>query len=294
VSGTDIDEWQRSLKRSPRTRNNLRSAVKTLLSFAKARRLLPKNHDEIESVTVVKDGDGEIEIFTPTELAEILSCAGEKLIPSFALGAFAGVRHAEIQRLDWKDVRFDDGIIEIRAKKAKTASRRIVPIVDCLRAWLLLHRQPGGPVCAYRNMAYEIDELVRRINQARRATWAEANGVSDGDLERGDARARKRAAEARPKGKRRNPRGGLPLGAETAEDEGWAAFAWKHNALRHSFISYRVADIQNVAQVALEVGNSPQMIFKHYRELVRPADAKTWFSIVPGGEGKVTAMQKAA
>ena len=58
-------------------------------------------------------------------------------------------------------------------------------------------------------------------------------------------------------------------------------FKWKHNALRHSFISYRVADIQNVAQVALEAGNSPQMIFQHYRELVRPAEAKAWFTIEP-------------
>jgi hypothetical protein len=41
------------------------------------------------------------------------------------------------------------------------------------------------------------------------------------------------------------------------------ALPWKHNALRHSFISYRVADIQNVAQVALEAGNSPGMIFGH-------------------------------
>ena len=56
---------------------------------------------------------------------------------------------------------------------------------------------------------------------------------------------------------------------------------WKHNALRHSFISYRVAETQNVAQVALEAGNRPQMIFKHYRELVRPAEAKAWFGIVP-------------
>ena len=69
--------------------------------------------------------------------------------------------------------------------------------------------------------------------------------------------------------------------AETAAEEGLAPFAWKHNALRHSFISYRVADIQNVAQVALEAGNSPQMIFKHYRELVRPDAAKAWFSIAP-------------
>jgi hypothetical protein len=73
-------------------------------------------------------------------------------------------------------------------------------------------------------------------------------------------------------------------GAETAKIEGWPAFAWKHNALRHSFISYRVADIQNVAQVALEAGNSPQMIFKHYRELVRPAEAKAWFGLMSAGK----------
>ena len=73
-------------------------------------------------------------------------------------------------------------------------------------------------------------------------------------------------------------------GAETAEDEGWKPFLWKHNALRHSFISYRVAQTQNVAQVALEAGNSPGMIFQHYRELVRPDAAKAWFAIVPAGK----------
>jgi len=286
IVGTDIDTWLRGLKRSPRTRNNLRSMVQVLFSFAKARRYLPKDHDEIEAVTVVKDGEGEIEIFTPAELAEILTCAGERLIPFFALGAFAGIRHAEIQRLDWKDVRFEDGIIEIRAKKAKTASRRIVPIVDCLRARLVGHRQPGGLVCEYRNMAYEIDELVRRINQARRGVWAKAKHVSKKTLKEAEKQATARLAAAR-KAKKRISRGELPLaGAETAEDEGWKAFAWKHNALRHSFISYRVAETQDVAKVSMEAGNSPQMIFKHYRELVRPADAKTWFSILPAGAAR--------
>ena len=70
-------------------------------------------------------------------------------------------------------------------------------------------------------------------------------------------------------------------GAETAQEEGWKPFLWKHNALRHSFISYRIADVQDVAKVALEAGNSPQMIFKHYRELVTPKEAKAWFSITP-------------
>jgi hypothetical protein len=37
----------------------------------------------------------------------------------------------------------------------------------------------------------------------------------------------------------------------------------------------------NTAQVALEAGNSPPMIFGHYRELVRAMDAEKWFGITP-------------
>jgi len=42
-----------------------------------------------------------------------------------------------------------------------------------------------------------------------------------------------------------------------------------------------VAETQDVAKVSLEAGNSPQMIFKHYRELVQPKEAKAWFAISP-------------
>lgn len=58
-------------------------------------------------------------------------------------------------------------------------------------------------------------------------------------------------------------------------------FKWQHNGLRHSFISYRVAVVKNVTQVALEAGNSPAVIFSNHRELVTPQDAKEWFSIRP-------------
>ncbi len=73
-----------------------------------------------------------------------------------------------------------------------------------------------------------------------------------------------------------------------------AKLEWKHNALRHSFISYRVANIQDMNKVALEAGNSPQIIFKSYRELVRPADAEKWFSIVPTGKLNVVSLPKQA
>ena len=48
-----------------------------------------------------------------------------------------------------------------------------------------------------------------------------------------------------------------------------------------------MADVKNLDQVALEAGNSPDIIFQHYRELVRPKEAKSWFSIEPGTDGKI-------
>ncbi len=46
-----------------------------------------------------------------------------------------------------------------------------------------------------------------------------------------------------------------------------------------SSISFRRAAVQNTAPVALEAGNSPQMIFRHYQELVRASEAEKWFGI---------------
>ena len=39
--------------------------------------------------------------------------------------------------------------------------------------------------------------------------------------------------------------------------------------------------MKSAAEVALEAGNSPKMIFQHYRELVTEKSAKAWFGITP-------------
>jgi integrase len=56
---------------------------------------------------------------------------------------------------------------------------------------------------------------------------------------------------------------------------------WPSNALRHSYASYRLAIAGNAALVAEECGHSVQVLKKNYRELVTPAEAKAWFSVVP-------------
>jgi integrase len=70
-----------------------------------------------------------------------------------------------------------------------------------------------------------------------------------------------------------------------------AGVKWKANALRHSFASYRLAEVQSAAQVALELGNSPAVVFKHYRELCSPAEASTWFNVLPEAPANVTPLQ---
>ena len=48
------------------------------------------------------------------------------------------------------------------------------------------------------------------------------------------------------------------------------------------------------ATIAAPSLNSPAMIFRHYRELVRAVDAKAWFGITPKQAANVVAMEKAA
>jgi integrase len=224
----------------PRTRDNYADSIVTLYKWAKRKRFVPADFDETDRITRLdKDEDGSIEIYTPEEIKALLSTAEDSLIPFLAIGAFAGLRSSEIMRLDWADVRLENGdphvVVQQGKVKKRGKSRRIVPMTENLRAWLKPRTKKSGSVWPHSTpYLYEmLRELAPKAEVALR--------------------------EAHPKAK----------------------LEWKANALRHSFISYRVASIKNVAQVALEAGNSPQMIFSNYREIVTEPDAVKWFGISP-------------
>lgn len=62
--------------------------------------------------------------------------------------------------------------------------------------------------------------------------------------------------------------------------QGAGIACWPVDVLRHSFASYHLAHHKDAAALALEMGHSsPKMIFAHYRELVKPADAAAWWSL---------------
>jgi integrase len=122
--------------------------VKVLFSYARSQNCLPAEQmtapEQLKKVKIKKDDD--ISVFTPTEMRKILHAAPPHLIPIIAVGAFSGIRMAELNRLDWSAFNLDRGFIELRADQAKTASRRLVPISDNLRAWIEPLKRKGKVV----------------------------------------------------------------------------------------------------------------------------------------------------
>jgi integrase len=223
VTSAQIEDWLRRTKRGPRTRNNILHSVVTLFNFAKARGYLPKTFaTEADHVAKARDRGGEIGIFTPAQLAQLLAIGDPEAKLYLAIGAFTGLRSAELIRAEWEDVNFQRGYIQVGKAKAKTATRRLVPIQPNLEMWLAPYRDSKGLIFVSEHAA------DRAIAQAK------AEGVQ-----------------------------------------------WPNNVLRHSYATYRLAQCRDAARVALEMGNSPQMLFRNYLEVADEKQAADWFGIIP-------------
>ena len=150
-----------------------------------------------------------------------------------ALGGFAGLRSAELVRLEWgKHVQVERGLIQVSGDIAKTNGRRIITMQPNLIAWLAPYAGRTGKVFT----------------------------------PRADERCHEYAHR---------------LGVE-----------WKANGLRHSSISYLCATTKNIPAVAMEAGNSVNIINKHYRELTTEGEGKAWFAIMPDPPSNVIRMGK--
>ena len=239
IRADDIDQWLLGMNKAKgRTRNNYRMALLTVFSYARDKKHLPRGEKtEAEFATRFQDKGGEIGIYTPEQLMILLSNIESRFVPFVALGAFAGLRTIEILRLNWENIWFDKGVIEVGKDKAKTATRRLAPIVPALEAWLKPRIQKNGPILPGIPNEFRFQRLFKAASE------------------------------------------------KVFDSEGNRLVHLVHNGLRHSFCSYRLAITKSAAQVSLEAGNSPKMLFQNYRELVTEEAAKEYFGILPEEKG---------
>jgi integrase len=123
---------------SAKSRNHYRAAVRQFLQWSVRKDYLPPTHRllEADAMRPERANNAEIQFYTPCEFAALLETAAATLRPIIAIGGLAGLRTAELLRLDWADVWRVPGHIEVTAGKAKTRQRRLVEICTALAAWL--------------------------------------------------------------------------------------------------------------------------------------------------------------
>jgi integrase len=146
ITVTDVDDWLRNLKLAPKSRANYRANVGVLFSYAVRRRMLDLN--PVLHTAKPKLPDNPPDIFKVDDLRSLLEAATKiepEVLPMLVIGAFAGLRDAEIKRLDWNEVNLPRGFIDVKAAKAKSARRRVVAIQPNLAHWL-------GPYSAHKGM----------------------------------------------------------------------------------------------------------------------------------------------
>jgi integrase len=163
ITVEDLDNWLRALPGSPKTRTNFRTVVGVLFSYAVRRRMLDSN--PVMHTAKPKLIDSPPEIFTVDELRTLLEAAQQKapsVLPMLAIGAFAGLRDAEIKRLDWGEVDLTRGFIDVKAAKAKSARRRVIEIQPNLAEWLRPYSQMEGRLVpeGYRSSLEKVREAA--------------------------------------------------------------------------------------------------------------------------------------
>lgn len=174
----DLQRWLNDLDVAGRTKNNFRGLVISLFKFARGHGYLPTGlPTAAEDLSKAKEESSEIGILSQEVMEKFLEGASERLLPLLVIGGFAGLRTAEIMRLNWEEIDFNQNHIEIKSRKSKTAQRRLVPLLDNLKAWLQDYRDQTGPVCVTREIETERRELANTLeiewpNNALRHSYA--------------------------------------------------------------------------------------------------------------------------
>jgi integrase len=167
ITVEELDTWLRDLPGSPKTRADYRANIGVLFSYAAQRRMIDFN--PVAFTAKPKLIDRPPEIFKVDELRALLEAAtrtAPDALPMLVIGAFAGLRDAEIKRLDWSEVNLARGHIDVKAAKAKSARRRIVPIMPNLAAWLRPYSEMTGAVVPFAARG-KLDRIRKAAGLAR-------------------------------------------------------------------------------------------------------------------------------
>lgn len=121
--------------------------------FAYGRRQGWCAENPVDAIEAPPVREGEIRALAPAECERLLQAARRPAhracLPALGLMMYAGVRPAEVARLDWQDVCWQDAVVLVRPAQSKTGGGRLVPLSGPLCRMLrrCCPASGRGPIC---------------------------------------------------------------------------------------------------------------------------------------------------
>lgn len=146
VTTAQIQSWLDKRKMAPQTYRNYRTVLQTFFNFCIAKGYALKGENPAVETEKPAVKNGSVGIFTPEQMQKLLEAASPEVLPCLAIGAFAGVRSAEVERMKWEHVDLIEKTITLPPEITKTAGGRQVPIQPNLEKLLAPYGKRKGPI----------------------------------------------------------------------------------------------------------------------------------------------------
>lgn len=254
-------------------RDNYRRTFRACFAFAKKRGIVMMN--PIDGIEPSKRDARIPEHWTPAKVQGVLRAAEEfapALVPVLTVMAFAGLRPDEAAALRWEHVNLADGVLRVMPSTSKTRRARAVDIPANLKAWLAGHRRARGAVApaaiTFRRWRTRCAAIAVLGAEAVRERLAKQEGRRGIDIAVEGNNWRTILRDARAQGD-----------------------IWPVDVLRHSYATHWLAQHNDLAKLAVLMGNSQDVILRHYRGLATAAEAAAYWAIEPKEAGNVIRLQ---
>ena len=247
----EVRNWLETTDVAPRTKRNYLNGLSEILRYSVARqyttdsilnRLTKSDRQEIYG----NDEQKEPETLTPLEAERLINAALEHpeldLLGAVTLGLFCGIRTEELQKLEWKDIRIEEGFVNISGKIAKKRRIRNVTLSPAAITWLSCCKNKSGKLTRIKYLS----DYHKRFNRLlKHAKFTEEYEDEKGRLK---------------------------------ERVIWKKNAMRHSFGTYHFALHQDS-IKTSNELGHKQGDN--VLFEHYRALATEKQAQAYFAIVP-------------
>lgn len=255
VTRDEMEAWLTSKKLTGATWDGYRRAYRAMFQFAVKNRLLESNPAaSIEPMRM----DEKLPTPLTTDAVEKIMRTAEKyapiMVPTLAVGFFAGLRPGEAMGLDFAAIDFKQKIIRVMPETSKVRRSRIIEMNQTLFDWLTPYRKLSGPIGIQTPSQFNFYMFRKPIGPPY-----EQEGIPKAEL---------------PKDER-------PKGLAKA-----AGVTWIADGPRKTYASMHFATHGDAGKLAGLLGHTGDVsiLYKHYRGLATRADGKRYWKIRPALE----------